>query len=114
MICDLAETYHIFDYRGLSPSEVAVLVLGLRDDSRVKRKLSGNKLTLEQTFMAMMVDSLRYLCWTNSKDAHKGRPYKEKSVLKTLNGDYEKNKDELESFETIEEFEAYMAQFEDR
>lgn len=112
MICDLAETYNIYDYRGLSPDYVAVLVFGLRDSSRVKMKLSNSYITLEQTMLAMQVDALRYLCWTKSKDAHKGRPYKEKSIVKVLNKEYEKDKDELEVFETIEEYENYMSRFE--
>lgn len=91
---------------------MATLVFGLREDSRLKKKLSNNKLTLEQTLLAMQVDALRYLCWTKSKDAHKGRPYKEKSIVKVLNKEYEKDKDELEVFETIEEYENYMSRFE--
>lgn len=90
---------------------MATLVFGLREDSRLKRKIANNKLTLEQTLQAMLVDAVQFLCWTHTKDASKGRAYKQKSVLKTLNGEYEKEKDELQSFETIEEFEQYMAQF---
>lgn len=90
---------------------MATLVFGLKEDSRLKKKLSNNKLTLEQTLLAIIADSTKYICWTFSKDARKGRAYKDKSILKALNGEYEKEKDELQSFETIEEFEEYMAQF---
>jgi len=38
LICDFAETYHIYDYRQLPPTRVAVFACGLRDDSRIKMK----------------------------------------------------------------------------
>lgn len=110
MICDLAETYHILDYRGLSPRLVAVLLLGLRDNSRVKMKLSETKVTIEQMMMAMMADNLNFLSWTKTKDAKHGK-YKQKSILKTLMGEYDKKKDDLISFKTVEEYEEYMKQF---
>lgn len=111
LICDLAETYHILNYRELSPETVAVLSLGLRRDSRVKMHFSKEKLRLEEQLLADIADSLRYISWTFSKDAHKGRPYKGRSLLKLLNEE-EKPKEEFESFRTVEEYDAYMKQFE--
>lgn len=111
MICDLAETYHILNYRELPPLLVATFVLGLRGDSRVKMRISESKLSVEQILLAMIVDNLNFQSWTYTKDARKGKTYKEKSVLKTLNGEYEEKKDDLISFETAEEFEQYMSQF---
>lgn len=111
MICDLAETYHILNYRELSPYLVAVLVLGLKDDSRVKKKLSDSKLSIEQMLLSMLVDNMNFLAWTKTKDAKRGGRFKQKSVLKTLQGEYQKAKDELMSFKTIEEYEEYMKQF---
>lgn len=110
MICDLAETYHILSYRELPPSLVATLVFGLSDDARVKKHFSNTKLNIEQTLLAIIADSLQFIAWTKTSEAKRGR-YKNKSILKTLNGEYEKKKDDLVSFETIEEFEAYMKQF---
>lgn len=109
MICDLAETYHILNYRELLPSLVATLVLGLRDDSRVKLFFTDSRLSTEQIMNAMMVDALSFIAWTKTKDAQHGR-YKNKSVLKALQGEY--SKDELASFKTVEEYEEYMKQFE--
>lgn len=100
----------MFDYRGLSPRRVAVLLLGLRDNSRVKMKLSGTKITIEQMLMAIIADNLQFLSWTKTKDAKHGR-YKQKSILKTLQGEYDRPKDDLMTFKTIEEYEEYMKQF---
>lgn len=110
MICDLAETYHLFDYRGLSPSKVAILLLGLRDNSRTKMKMSGAKITIEQMLLAIIADGIQFLGWTKTKDAKHGK-YKQKSILKTLQGEYDKPKDDLISFKTVEEYEEYMKQF---
>ena len=41
VICDLAETYHILDYKAVPVQTLATLCAGLRDDSRIKMHLSG-------------------------------------------------------------------------
>ena len=91
---------------------VAVLSLGLNRDSRVKMHFSNEKISLEERLLADIADSLRYICWTYSKDAHKGRPYKGVSLVRLLNEGLEKPKDDLMSFSTVEEFDAYMKQIE--
>lgn len=100
LICDLAETYHLFNYRELSPSLVATLCFGLRDDSRVKMKLSGSKITLTQLLLARITDELSFQSWAKTKDGQKNRNRPE-SVLKMLT---EEKKDELVSFMTAEDF----------
>lgn len=107
IICDLAETYGIYDYKGLSPNLVATLVLGLSDDSRIKRKISGNKLSIDQMLLALMVDNLQFIAWSKTKAAAKNNNRPE-SLFKKLTGYDEKSKDELMSFTTPEEYEAYM------
>ena len=100
LICDLAETYHIFNYRELSPTLVATLCFGLRDESRVKMKLSGNKITLTQTLLARMTDELTFQSWAQTKDGQKNRNRPE-SVLKAL---IEPKTDETVSFMTADDF----------
>jgi phage protein len=41
LTCDLAETYHLFNYKDLSPTKVAVLVFGLGAKSRIYKKMQG-------------------------------------------------------------------------
>lgn len=110
MICDFAETYQILNYKELPPSLCATLLLGLRDNSRVKMHFADAKITLEQTLLSIIADSLQFLAWTKTKDAKHGK-YNKKSILKILQGEYKKEKDDLMSFETIEEYEEYMKQF---
>lgn len=106
MICDLAETYHILNYKELSPDLVATLVLGLRDNSRVKMNISENKLTFEQMLLASAVDNLAFLSWTKTKDAQKNRN-RPKSIMQSILDN--EHKDELKTFSTIEEYEKYMS-----
>src|SRR5690606_41619993 len=73
LICDLAETYHIYDYRRLPPLTVAVFSLGLRDNSRIKMKLSGQEVPLEVMLWAGIYDRLSLLLWAQTKDGQKGR-----------------------------------------
>lgn len=100
LICDLAETYHIYDYKRLPVKMAAALAVGLHEDSRIKMKLSGNKVSLEMMMMAAIVDRLSLLVWTKTKDAEKGRN-KPKSILESL---YPTDS-EFIAFESGEDFE---------
>lgn len=72
LICDLAETYNIYDYRQLPPPKVAVFAIGLKDDSRIKMKLSNQNVTLEALLLAGIADRLSILVWGQTKDGQKG------------------------------------------
>lgn len=102
MICDLAETYHMFNYREYSPLLVGTLLFGLRDDSRVKMFLSGQKISIDRILIAKAVDELTFQSWAQTKDAQKNK-HRPKSVLRTLIG--ETKKEEYITFDTMEEFE---------
>lgn len=105
LICDFAETYHIFNYRELPPTLVATLLIGLSNDSRVKRELNGDKLTLIEKLNALTVDVLRILAWQNTQDGHKNRNRPE-SLYKKLMG-FDNPKKDLKSFATAEDFEKW-------
>lgn len=105
MICDLAETYGIYDYKAEKPSLIATLAVGLPESSRIMRKFSGLSLTIDQMLLAMIEDSLNGLIWGLGGKKHSKKP---KSIFKMLMNPNEK-KDELMSFRTPEEYEAWMA-----
>ena len=63
VICDLAETYGIFNYRALPVKLLATLVVGLREDSRIIRKISGIKITRGEILLASVVDRLSLIAW---------------------------------------------------
>lgn len=101
LICDFAETYHILDYRSLPPALVAKLAAGLREDSRVKARLSGYQVTLDVILDALQVDYLAMLSWFQSEDGNKGRNRPE-SVYKLIT-ERDKPK-EYVGFSSAEEF----------
>ena len=105
VICDLAETYHITNYRELAPSLVATLCIGLPDFSRIKRRIAGIKIDLNQMLLALVVDGINTLIWQNTKDGMKGRN-KPESIFKKLTEE-QKPKDQYEKFDTVEDFEKW-------
>ena len=73
LICDLAETYNIYNYKELPVRLLATLSTGLRDNSRIKMKMSGMKVSLDTLLLIRAVDRLSLMIWMNTKDAAKNR-----------------------------------------
>lgn len=73
LICDLAETYHIHDYKQLPATKVAVFSCGLRENSRIRMKLSGQKVPFDTVLLASMTDALKLIWWSKTKDGEKGK-----------------------------------------
>lgn len=71
-MCDLAETYQIYDYKQLPLTVVAVFSCGLRDDSRIMMKMNGQSVSLETLILAGLSDKLSILLWSKTKDGLKG------------------------------------------
>lgn len=73
LICDLAETYHILDYRSLPARRVAAFAVGLRENSRIRMKLAGTSCPTDTLLLAAAVDRLSLLWWSKTRDAERGR-----------------------------------------
>ncbi|MDT2698350.1 MULTISPECIES: DUF5361 domain-containing protein [Enterococcus] len=108
LVCDLAETYQIYDYKQLPASMVAVFSCGLRETSRIKMKLSGQKIPLDTILLAGISDNLRLLLWTKTKDGQKNvnRP---ESILHKLSENNPREKEEI-IFDSGEDFEKMRQQ----
>ena len=106
LICDLAETYRIYDYRQLPLLQVAVFAYGLRDDSRIKKIISNQVISLDTLLFASMVDRLSLSLWLQTKDGQKGtnRP---NSIVDHLTKKEEKDEKDYLVFESGEDFENY-------
>lgn len=63
MICDLAETYHIYDYRRVPGRLLGILVTGLRSDSRCVQALAGQSVDDNTLILAQISDKLSMLGW---------------------------------------------------
>lgn len=104
LICDMAETYHVLDMKEHPVHLITTLAAGLREESRIRKKMEGRKLSDKDSLLALIFDKVNWLCWTKTKDAEhrKNRP---ESLYAILTGT-EKKKEAVESFETPEDFEA--------
>ncbi|MBR1709486.1 MAG: hypothetical protein IJ719_11760 [Clostridia bacterium] len=105
LICDLAETYHILDYRALPVKLLATLCVGLREDSRIKMKMSGAKITSEIALLAGAVDRLSMLVWAKTKDGQRGRNMPA-SIMSALLADKTPKDTDIKPMNSAEEFEA--------
>lgn len=86
----------------MPPEKVAVLAIGLRDDSRIKMKKAGLTQPIDRLLLAAAVDRLSVLVWSKSKDAQDGVNYPE-SIFAKLIGAEKDNK--LKTYNSAEEFE---------
>lgn len=103
LICDLAETYNIYDYKQLPLTTVAVFAYGLRNDSRIKMKLNGMSDVNDTLLLAKISDSLSTLVWHNTEDGHKGNNPPQKIVSVIFGEEITSNRNVL-TFETGEDF----------
>lgn len=105
LICDLAETYNIYDYKGLPLHTVATLSCGLRETSRIKQKITGVNVTQTDQLLSICADKLSWLVWAKTESAQKneGMP---KSIYKALmNMKEDSDREDVEAFNSPEAFE---------
>lgn len=102
LVCDLAETYKIYDYKSLPATRIATYSVGLRENSRIKLKMSDSRYSLDSLFLAAIVDRLSLLVWLKTKDGAQGvnRP---KSIMANLLGETEEKN--ILAFQSPGEFE---------
>lgn len=107
LICDLAETYQIFDYKQLPATLVAVFSCGLRENARIKMRMNNQKVPTEILLLAGMNDRLSLLLWAKTKDGQKGKN-RPKSLLEVFEQSSKQEKEEI--FNSGKEFEEARAQ----
>lgn len=103
LICDLAETYQIFDYRSLPVQLVATLSAGLRDNARIKLRISDMPVDLETVILASIADNLSLLRAGFSKDKT-SKPF---LFTEAIQGE---TKPKVKGFRTAEDFETALKQ----
>lgn len=74
LLCDLAETYHVYDLKALPVQTLAALSFGLRDDSRIKMKLSGMVYVSPVILQAEIVDNLALIRYSLCMKEHSPLP----------------------------------------
>lgn len=103
LVCDFAETYHIYDMRSLPARLAATFAAGLRPDARINKKMSGSKLNTDEMLLALIADTLSVIAWQNTKDGHSGRN-RPKSILNELT---QPEKKPAATFDSPEAFKAW-------
>ena len=73
LICDLAETYGVLDYKALPVELLATLCAGLRDNSRIKMRAGGLSASPLELMVAHAADNLSLLRWGFTEDGQKGK-----------------------------------------
>lgn len=108
LICDLAETYQIYDYRRLPARRVAVFSVGLRADSRIYMKMTGRNIPDDIFLKALIADRLTTLVWFKTADGQKNRKRPE-SLVASLLGETQRQKARKEAkvFSSGESFMEY-------
>ena len=74
LICDFAETYHILDFRELPARRAALLACGLGSNARIRRALSGQRVSDEELLLATVVDALHIIIWQIGSGKAKEKP----------------------------------------
>lgn len=100
MICDLAETYGIFNYMQFPVELIAKLVSGLKEDARIWRNYGS--IPLEKKILVAIYDNLNWLVWSKTEDGANGQN-KPESLYNQLFGE-KKSASEVATFETGEDF----------
>jgi len=109
LICDFAETYHIYDYRSLPVRLAATLAAGLRAESRIRMKMSGIPVRQDTLLLASITDQVALFRYSFTEDAKK-KQNRPNSVVAELLGEPSKKKQAgVVGFDTPEEFEAALA-----
>ena len=104
LICDLAETYKIYDYKQLPLTKVAVFACGLRENSRIKMKMSGRNINTDTLLLASITDLTSLIWWSKTKDAldNRNRP---KSLLQAISGYSDNKESDISLYRSGEDFE---------
>ena len=104
LICDLAETYGILDWRALPLKTAAALSSGLRESSRIKMKIAGVQADQETLLLAAAVDRLSLLVWAKTRDGMSGRNRPNSIFEQLTRRPEEEQKEEAVAFDNGEAF----------
>ncbi len=99
LLCDMAETYGIYDLRSLPANTIATLASGLRGDSRIMTKMRGGTALRTDISIAMIYDLLNDILWAEGR--LKNEP---ESLVERLYG-IQTDTGEYKGYSTPEEYE---------
>ena len=110
LICDFAQYYHVYDIDAVDVQTAAILACGLPSDSRTIREMSGSKHDPERIYKYALIDAVRSVEWAIIQ-AHSGKKKvkRPESMLQKYLGLDKDQKQEVQGFDSPEEYEAARA-----
>lgn len=103
LLCDFAQYYNIYDIEELGLIKLSIFAWGLPADSRSKKLMSKQKVSLDTYLQAQAVDALNMLVWSKTKDGQHNRN-RPKSIAQSLLPQ-QKADDNHQNFASGKEFE---------
>lgn len=113
VICDIAQYYNVYDLYSLPIEILATLSAGLPADSRIMRKLTGSKVSLQEELLAAILDDFNLHLYSYTKDAKSGRN-KPKSIVEQLSNSKHQTNNNVKTFSSIEAFETAKKKLQER
>lgn len=105
VICDFAETYHIYDLYQYPCQYIATLAAGLRDNSRIRMKQKGLRITPELFALSLAADRINTMWWWKTEDGHNGvNP--PGSLLKYFSGETKAESNRVRTYQSGDDFRA--------
>lgn len=101
VICDLAETYHLFDLDSVPLMTLAALCAGLHADSRIKLRLMGATRIAPMFSLVQLADTLTALKYELEGDTKAALP----QMLHDVMIGKQTTKNKTAGFESVEAFE---------
>ena len=103
LVCDLAEVYHVFDYKSLPVIFVATLTAGLREDARIWHRLNDDNpfFTDQRRLLVSIYDILQIIKWLQTTDGAEGVNFPESLYKKIYNIE---SPEEVRKFRSGDEF----------
>ena len=86
LVCDFAETYRIYNYKEIPCKMAAIYAKGLKENARIKMKLAGVKVTLEDMLLEETDPKRYYRDYLAKKNEKSYRLKLGKSLRKNGNG----------------------------
>lgn len=103
LICDFAEYYHIYDMRAFNIRYIAILAVGLRDESRTKIKMNNMKLGMQSLMLAKIADNTSFLVWAKTEDGMNNVNRPPMILQALMKAD---DPEAAQGFDTVEDFRA--------
>ena len=103
LICDFAEYYHIYDMRAFNIRYIAILAVGLREESRTKIKMNNMKLGMQSLMLAKIADNTSFLAWAKTEDGMKNVNRPPMILEALMKAD---DQEAAQGFDTVEDFQA--------